>query len=164
MSKSKKETLYWHCECGNNEPAQPGYKHGDWEPCCLCEKGTARVVTLKEAAAWEQAKALGRTWRPWMELGMAEPETMVLQWGTKVMEFHSDGGQHWLWTSEDRLIEIYIWNSVTGWRGDLSVTDKFCDELGDDRICVVSGDSPQHVLRRIYRSWLLLTKEMRQWR
>ena len=58
------EQLYWHCECGNNEPAQPEYEHWDSEPCCLCENGTARVVTIKEAAAWEQARALGHSWRP----------------------------------------------------------------------------------------------------
>lgn len=56
--------LYWHCECGSNEPAQPGYSHGDSEPCVHCEAGIARVVTLREAAAWEQAKALGKKWRP----------------------------------------------------------------------------------------------------
>lgn len=59
-----REQLYWHCECGNHEPAQPEYEHGDSEPCCLCEHGVARVVTLKEAAAWEQARALGLSWRP----------------------------------------------------------------------------------------------------
>lgn len=56
----EKAQLYWHCDCGNNEPAQPEYEHGDSEPCCLCEHGVARVVTLEEAAAWEQAKALGK--------------------------------------------------------------------------------------------------------
>ena len=54
------EQLYWHCECGNNEIAQSDYQHGDSEPCVLCDDGVARVVTLREAAAWEQARALGR--------------------------------------------------------------------------------------------------------
>lgn len=53
-------TLYWHCAgCGNHEPAQPEYEHGDSEPCCLCEDGVARVMTLPEAAALEQRRALG---------------------------------------------------------------------------------------------------------
>lgn len=57
------EKLYWHCECGNHEPAHPPYEHGDHEPCIYCDS-TSRVVTLREGAAWEQAKALGRKWRP----------------------------------------------------------------------------------------------------
>jgi len=55
---------YWHCACGSNEPAQPEYNLGDFEPCVHCADGTAVVVTLREAAAWEQAKALGREWSP----------------------------------------------------------------------------------------------------
>lgn len=52
--------LHWHCAtCGNDEEAQPEYQHGDSEPCCLCPNGVARVVTLREAAAMEQAHALG---------------------------------------------------------------------------------------------------------
>ena len=58
------EKLYWHCECGKSEPAQPEYEHGDSEPCCLCDDGVARVVTLKEVDQWEQSKALGNVWRP----------------------------------------------------------------------------------------------------
>lgn len=61
---NEKKQLYWHCECGNTELAQPEYKHGDSEPCCLCEHGVARVVTFEEVVAWEQAKALGQKWRP----------------------------------------------------------------------------------------------------
>lgn len=55
--------LYWHCECGITEVAQAEYDHGDSEPCIYCP-GHARVVTLQEVGAWEQAKALGRKWRP----------------------------------------------------------------------------------------------------
>ena len=51
---------YWHCSfCGNNEPAHSDYAIGDSEPCCLCGEGTARVMTLKEAAKFEQEIALG---------------------------------------------------------------------------------------------------------
>lgn len=57
--------LYWHCDCGINEPAQPEYEHGDSEPCVHCVDGVAYVVTLQEAAAWEQARCLGRKWRPY---------------------------------------------------------------------------------------------------
>lgn len=56
--------LYWHCECGVNAPAQEDYALGDSEMCENCGSGVARVVTLSEATAWEQAKALGRDWRP----------------------------------------------------------------------------------------------------
>ncbi len=35
------------------------YEHGDHEPCITCENGTARVMTLKEAARMEQRHALG---------------------------------------------------------------------------------------------------------
>ena len=55
------ETRYWHCDCGINEPAQAEYELGDSEPCVHCEDGVARVVTLREGAAWEHAKAMG--WR-----------------------------------------------------------------------------------------------------
>ena len=65
--------LYWHCECGKNEPAQADYERGDSEPCCLCEDGVARVVTIAEAAAWEQAKALGHQWRPWHAEPWSDP-------------------------------------------------------------------------------------------
>lgn len=42
----------WYCDkCGTPEPAGPEYKHGDCEPCCLCEDGTARVMTRHEAMA-----------------------------------------------------------------------------------------------------------------
>jgi len=52
------ETLYWHCDrCGEHEPAQPEYEHGDSEPC-VCGDGVARVMTIKEAAAIEQKIAL----------------------------------------------------------------------------------------------------------
>lgn len=52
--------LFWHCDsCGHHEPAQPEYEHGDCEPCIHCD-GTARVRTLQESAAVEQAHALGR--------------------------------------------------------------------------------------------------------
>lgn len=44
--------LVWYCDkCGTPEPAEPEYKHGDSEPCCLCEDGTARVMTRHEAMA-----------------------------------------------------------------------------------------------------------------
>lgn len=53
------DAIYWHCAtCGNHEPAQPEYELGDSEPCCLCENGVARVVTLAEAASIEQMHAL----------------------------------------------------------------------------------------------------------
>lgn len=46
------KTLVWYCDkCGTPEPAGPEYKHGDSEPCCLCEDGTARVMTRHEAMA-----------------------------------------------------------------------------------------------------------------
>lgn len=52
--------LFWHCDkCGSHEPAQTDYDRGDSEPCVLCEDGVARVMTLKEAAATEQRRALG---------------------------------------------------------------------------------------------------------
>jgi hypothetical protein len=51
--------LFWHCEsCGAHEPAQPEYAHSSSEPCINCERGTARVMTIKEAAAVEQRHAL----------------------------------------------------------------------------------------------------------
>lgn len=51
--------LYWHCHaCGRHELAQPGYGLGDSEPCVECRNGTAHVMTLKEAAAIEQRRAL----------------------------------------------------------------------------------------------------------
>ena len=56
------ERLYWHCTtCGNHEdePAQAEYERGDWEPCAICGDGIARVMTLKEAASFEQQVALG---------------------------------------------------------------------------------------------------------
>ena len=54
------DKLYWHCAlCGNHETAQLDYAHGDSEPCRKCVNGTARVMTSKEAAAIEQAYALG---------------------------------------------------------------------------------------------------------
>jgi hypothetical protein len=54
------EQLYWHCiACGNSEPAQPEHERGDCEPCCLCEDGTAIVMTLQEGAQIEQRVALG---------------------------------------------------------------------------------------------------------
>ena len=31
------QKLYWHCECGINEPAQPEYDYGDCEPCVYCD-------------------------------------------------------------------------------------------------------------------------------
>ena len=50
--------LYWHCAtCGEHEPAQEEYAHGDWEKC-ECG-GVARVMTLKEGAKLEQRIALG---------------------------------------------------------------------------------------------------------
>lgn len=53
--------LYWHCEtCGNHERAQPEYVSGDFEPCCLCSNGQARVMSLAEAAALEQRRALSQ--------------------------------------------------------------------------------------------------------
>ena len=46
------QSLVWYCDrCGTPEPAQPEYARGDCEPCCLCEDGTARVMTRAEAAA-----------------------------------------------------------------------------------------------------------------
>ncbi len=57
--KGKGDVLYWKCEfCGDTEPAQPEYEHGDSEPC-ICGNGVARVMTLKEAAKIEQEIALG---------------------------------------------------------------------------------------------------------
>jgi hypothetical protein len=54
-------TLFWHCEaCGNHEPAQPEYDHGDSEPCVHCVSGVALVVTLEEAAAMEQKHAISK--------------------------------------------------------------------------------------------------------
>jgi hypothetical protein len=51
--------LYWHCEvCGEHETAQPEYAHGDHEPC-TCGKGTARVMTLQDAAKLESEIARG---------------------------------------------------------------------------------------------------------
>ena len=50
--------LYWHCaSCGEHEPAQEEYAHGDWEKC-ECG-GAARVMTLKECARLEQQIATG---------------------------------------------------------------------------------------------------------
>ena len=57
--RTMSEPLRWHCaDCGHNEIAQSEYQHGDTEPCIYCENGTARVMTLREAAACEQAHAL----------------------------------------------------------------------------------------------------------
>lgn len=61
---SETRDAYWHCGyCGNHEPAEPPYVIGDREPCCLCSKGTAVVMTLKAAAALEQQIALGNLGR-----------------------------------------------------------------------------------------------------
>ena len=50
--------LFWHCAtCGEHEPAQPEYAHGDWEKC-ECG-GAARVMTLQEGAQLEQRIATG---------------------------------------------------------------------------------------------------------
>jgi hypothetical protein len=52
--------LYWHCaKCGEHEVAEPPYEHGDREPCITCADGTARVMTLKEAARLESQIAQG---------------------------------------------------------------------------------------------------------
>lgn len=52
----------WHCDhCGQDELAEPPYEFGDHEPCD-CGKGVSRVMTLKQAAAMEQLRALG--WTP----------------------------------------------------------------------------------------------------
>lgn len=55
--------LVWYCDkCGTPEPAGPEYKHGDSEPCCLCEDGTARVMTRHEAMA-RGGQAMNRSLR-----------------------------------------------------------------------------------------------------
>jgi hypothetical protein len=46
--------LFWLCcSCGQREPADRAYKHGDSEPCSNCA-GEARVLTLSgiEAMTW----------------------------------------------------------------------------------------------------------------
>lgn len=62
------EPLYWHCaSCGAHEPVEPtgssdpadAYEHGDHEPCITCPNGTARVMTLREAACIESRHARG---------------------------------------------------------------------------------------------------------
>lgn len=59
MTDSDAIILYWHCAtCGLHEEAHPPYNHGDSEPCVECENGTARVMTIEEAASIEQQHAL----------------------------------------------------------------------------------------------------------
>ena len=69
--------LHWYCyDCLNCEEAQPEYEHGDSEPCCLCENGVARVMSLKEAAAAGQRYALTGNARPdTSSPGDTEPRT-----------------------------------------------------------------------------------------
>ena len=71
--------LYWHClRCGAHEPIESTgetaseYELGDHEPCIDCGDGAAHVMTLKQAAAYEQGLALGldrdRAWKRAKEL------------------------------------------------------------------------------------------------
>lgn len=51
---------YWHCKyCGDHEPADEPYVVGDKEPCITCGKGTAHVMTSKQAAKFESEIAQG---------------------------------------------------------------------------------------------------------
>ena len=56
--------LYWHClQCGAHDPVEPTggaeqYVLGDHEPCIDCGDGTAHVMTVRLAAAYEQGRAL----------------------------------------------------------------------------------------------------------
>jgi len=58
------QQLYWHClSCGAHETVEPtgdegAYSLGDCEPCISCDGGTAHVMTVKMAAAYEQGRAL----------------------------------------------------------------------------------------------------------
>lgn len=60
-----KRPYYWHClQCGAHDPVEPTgsdeqYVLGDHEPCIDCGDGTAHVMTLSSAAAYEQGIALG---------------------------------------------------------------------------------------------------------
>lgn len=47
--------LCWHCPaCGHHDATvQPEYGLGDSEPCVHCDNGTARVMTLADAARIE---------------------------------------------------------------------------------------------------------------
>jgi hypothetical protein len=65
--------LYWHCTtCGDHEPVTPTgddvvYSVGDKEPCITCPTGFAHVMTLKQAARFEQLLALGNSTSQAME-------------------------------------------------------------------------------------------------
>lgn len=64
LKECEDETLYWHCpNCGSHEPVEPTgdgveYEMGDSDQCAECYS-PSYVVTIRQAAAIEQAKALG---------------------------------------------------------------------------------------------------------
>jgi hypothetical protein len=64
-TKIAAEQLFWHClHCHGHEPVEPTggddqYVAGDKEKCIDCGDGTAYVMPIKMAAAYEQGRALG---------------------------------------------------------------------------------------------------------